>query len=545
MTNSPTDAVVAGSKSFAVALLAPLTARIGVRPRITSDAPQALALCRGPSGLVVIEYAGDATLSGVEALVRDGGGLRVVAALPAAHAAAEPALRALGVEVARWDGRPDDVIGAVDRIAAAPAAASAPVAAPARRAAPALSTPAPGAAPAKPAAAATPRPPPAAPRPAAAAPARAPAPAAKPLARAPAVKPATGAAPAGKPAPPPAAAPAADPFAAALAAAALDDGEERTDAGRVPFVGGDPLDVDVDDAMSAIAPATPSIYVPPPAPPPAGAPADWPATAPTLAEAEAALLRAIAGEADGSVAAHVAAGLSEIELAVLGGRATSVEPGPIRRAAVMRVRVAAALAATPPAGTPVDTGAVHALLGDIDALLSTVAALAASAPADVQASLEAVRNALVREAIDFSEAVQRVGAARAEPIAPPVVRPTRPATGAVTVLREDVAPPPSRRGVWVVAALMLLGAGAYHAHRHFAGPVPPATPTLAGAPDGLALVTHKGQRRLVRLPGRKIDVKAFEDFRAKQSAQGVELREISPGTWLLSPATAAEPGGTR
>lgn len=59
-SSSPTtEAVVAGSKAFAVTLLAPVTARLGLRPRIAADAAQALSLCRGPGGLVVIEYQGE------------------------------------------------------------------------------------------------------------------------------------------------------------------------------------------------------------------------------------------------------------------------------------------------------------------------------------------------------------------------------------------------------------------------------------------------------------------------------------------------------
>src|SRR5512137_1089136 len=95
------DAVVAGTRDFALALLAPLEARVGTRPRIATDPAHALVFCNGP-GLVVVEYLGEDSLSSIKDLVLEGGGLRIVAAIPAAHAAAETPLRALGVDAVRW-----------------------------------------------------------------------------------------------------------------------------------------------------------------------------------------------------------------------------------------------------------------------------------------------------------------------------------------------------------------------------------------------------------------------------------------------------------
>ena len=100
--------------------------------------------------------------------------------------------------------------------------------------------------------------------------------------------------------------------------------------------------------------------------------------------------------------------VSELERAVLAGEPQPVDGAPIRRAAVMRVRVAVALATAPPAGTAVDEGAVSALLADIDALLSEVNTVTLGAPPELQASLESIRNSLVKEAIDLSEVAQRL-----------------------------------------------------------------------------------------------------------------------------------------
>src|SRR6266545_5762581 len=124
MSQPPIDAVVAGTKGFAVALLAPLAQRVGGRPRIASDPAQALALCAGSArGLLVIEVQDGATVDAIARIAREAAGVRVVAAVPLAHAGAEDALRALGVESVRWDGRPGPVLEAIDRKLAASLAA--------------------------------------------------------------------------------------------------------------------------------------------------------------------------------------------------------------------------------------------------------------------------------------------------------------------------------------------------------------------------------------------------------------------------------------
>jgi hypothetical protein len=631
MSNSPADAVLAGTKTFAVALLAPLTTRLGVRPRIAADATQAQSLS-GPGALVVIEYVGGDTLAGIERLVKDGA-RRVVAGVPAAHAGDEPALRALGVEIARWDGRPDAVLQAVDRRMGSPASAAAPavaagaprpvavatpapapkpaaaVAAPtrpaapaakpaapapvtgARLAAPAAAKPTPATAAAKPAtapgAAATNRaaaatgvapsagPAPGAAKPAAGRAAAAPAPAARPAAApAPAARPAAAPAPAAAkpalaPAPAtakpaaapakPAAAPApivpeppraftvekAEPppapaaparVAAAPAPSFFDDiGEDGVDV--------DPIDLDVSDAFDLLAPAA---AVPAQHPPPAG---DWPAALPDEAAATEALVLAIAGRAQGpyaAVAVQVVDGLSELEKAVLAGAPQPFDATAIRRAAATRLRVAQALATVPPAGSRVEQAAVNALLGEIDGLLSAVATLAAGLPPERQPAVEAVRHDLVAEAIDFSEAVQKVQPAEgaASPVAAPA--PTAAArraaqTRVISVGSGEAEVAEERRGrlMWIVLAVALLGAAGFHGYRYWhRQQLIAELPTVPGAPASMMLVSGRagGVQLLAPVNGKLPDRAEVQRFKEMQQARGIEVRELSGGTLELRPA---------
>lgn len=541
MSNSPIDAVLAGTKPFAVALLAPLTTRVGVRPRIAADATQALALS-APGGLVVIELSGPEALPGIERLAK-AGGRRVVAGVAATHSAAEPALRALGVEIARWDGRPEAVLDAVARqLGVAAPAAPAPTPARVAPAAPApqpVAKPPPAARPAgspaavqaaaKPAAAPVPQ---AAPRPAAPAKAAAPAAPAKPVAPAVAVaKPAATPAPIVPPPAPTAAAAPSRPAATFFA----DLPPEELDTSS--------LDVDVSDAFDLLAPTAALSAAPPQ---PAG---DWPATVLDEATAAEALVLAMAGRAQGpwaSVAVQVVDALSELERAVLSGAAQPFDAGAIRRAAATRLRVAQALASAPPPGAPIDQGAVHTLLGEIDGLLSAVATLASSIPPELQSSVEAVRNGLVAEAIDFSEAVQKIGtrAPAAEARAAPA-RKAAPAAGVAATRVLDVRTDEEGSGgrstiQWIVLAIALLLGGGYHLYGYLNPPHVPPPPTMPGAPEGLAYVDKGDVKMLVKLPGRKVDLKQLDEFRQRQSARGIEVRESGSDSWILVPAGSAK-----
>src|SRR5512146_2077887 len=74
------ETVIAGSRPFALALFAPLTERVGTRPRIAADPLQAAALVPG-AGLVVLELQGS-WVDGLQRLVAERPELRFVVALP-------------------------------------------------------------------------------------------------------------------------------------------------------------------------------------------------------------------------------------------------------------------------------------------------------------------------------------------------------------------------------------------------------------------------------------------------------------------------------
>ena len=115
------SAVIAGSRSFADALLAPLRLRLGAAPLVAGDPSALIASGTSATGLVVLEYSGTAWLEAVRdvRIIRAGRPIAIVAAVPAARSGDIPALRSAGVdETVPFDLRVDPVLWAVDRVLA-------------------------------------------------------------------------------------------------------------------------------------------------------------------------------------------------------------------------------------------------------------------------------------------------------------------------------------------------------------------------------------------------------------------------------------------
>jgi hypothetical protein len=500
MSEAHLDAVLAGSRDFALALFVPLTERVGIRPRVATDATQALTLLDSPQGLVVVQVEGDGSVRSIRELLATRSDLAVVAAVPEAMAGREEALRALGVELARWDGSPGSVLGAVSRRLGAQAVPPGPDRTGGPQTAPIL-------APAEPAANA---------------PARA-----------------------SRPAPPAQVSPPAAVMAATNAPVLLD-----LDAGE---------DVDVvsieDLALEEEAPAPPAPAAAPSAPasspPPASGAVAWPAGGLSLAEAERALANGLRGGFNGesrirTVTEGVVNTLSALEFAVVSGDPVAVPPEPIRRAALLRLRVASALAERPPTGSVVDQAALSSMLGEIDALLSEVNALAQGAAPDVLPSLEAVRNALVKEAIDFAEAAQQIAPTERVPEAPSAApTPKRaPAARVLTVTRAPEVRNTRARNLAIVLALAVLAAGGFHGFRYYqrvSRPLPP--PPVANAPArATGAATAQGAKFVTSKDGKPFTDAEIETFRQKEELAGRRVELIAPHTMVsLPPGTPGQP----
>jgi len=275
--------------------------------------------------------------------------------------------------------------------------------------------------------------------------------------------------------------------------------------------------------------------------------AAWPANGPSAAEAEVALRALLSGTADASplrpVTEATVAGLSSLERDVLSG-AVPADAELIRHAAVLRLRAAAAMATRPVPGTAIDSAAVAELLSEIDGVLHQVKALLDDATPEVKPQLEAIRNALVREAVDFSEACHEIGTAEL-PLAPAPARTTGRAAAARVISSRaglDAADRPEERrrkvAPLIVLALVLAAASGYHLWNITQAPPPQQAATFEGAPAGTRALVTPGGHFLVLQAGKTMDAAALERFRAQEQRKGNVVREIGPGRWIIEPANA-------
>lgn len=293
--------------------------------------------------------------------------------------------------------------------------------------------------------------------------------------------------------------------------------------------------------------ATPTTAAPNRAPPAPAVPPAWPADVPSEDDADGILCAAIAGlraAGDPALATTLDA-LTALERDALTGELRDPAPGPLRRAATLRYRLAAALAGAPRAGAPVDAEAGRALLAAIDEALAAVAALDAGARAR---EVDAIRRALVKDAVDLSERLQRLSPADAGDAAAGPTPPRAPAARVTTarVLAVDARSAAAARrrtlGLGVALGVVVLGAGAFWTHRLVTRPPPPAFPTLPGLPEAaLGYEASSGARLVVSGTGKSLPPADVDALRLREAAAGRTVRELAPGVYVSS---AAGPQGS-
>jgi hypothetical protein len=507
---SPNEAVVAGSPEFVDAMLPMFTERLGGAPRVADSPHLASALCQDGARLLVYEYGGRewlalcAELRGIT-----GPDLLVVVALPPEHAADIAQISASSSAVVAWRGQVQPVLDAANRVMAARDAPPPPP----RRTGPVL-TPQPARAAVRP----SPTPP--------AASAPPPRPVMTPSPR-PAVTPV-----------PPAAAPSLQASRSPAAAPA----------------GADPFDAIFDEAASADAPAPATAAA---SPPPAASPTPSPMTAPPpLAVWPATVLSAVDGQAVVRAALSglwpeprlrattekVVGSLSTAEKAATLGQKLPFDPVPVRRAVGLRWQVAAALDTLPAQGAQVDQAAIQAILGGIDEVLGLLKTESDDASPEALRSVEMVRHGLVKEAIDLTEALQQVLPADVVEEITTSRKAKRPEPAPVTRMVHPAPAQESERsglpwGLIIVLVLSIAGAAAFHGYRYVNRPRP-GQAAVTGAPTG-TVGTIAPQGKIVVAPaGAKLDPKEIENFKNLERAKGNEVREVMPGTFVVTPPAA-------
>jgi hypothetical protein len=507
----PNEAVVAGSTEFVDALLPLLSQRLGGAPRVADSPHLASALCQGGARLLVYEHGGAEWLA-LSTRLRElvGPDLVVVAALPPEHAGDVARISASASAVVAWRGEAGPVLDATSRVLAAreaPPVAAAPRPSPVLTPRPTPSTLRPAPTPGRPAApAVTPSPFPVRP-------------ANTPVAPRPATTPVMPRVPAATPPRP--SAPVATPPGPAESFDGLFDESVAPDLTPVPLPTAD--------------------AAPPTAPAPA---ATWPASVLSAADGLSVVRAALSGlwpEARlRPVTEAVVGSLSTAEKAAALGQKLPFDAAPVRRAVGLRWQVAAALDSLPPTGSPVDQQAVQGILLGIDEVLGALKEQGDDAGPESLRAVEAVRHALVKEAIDLTEALQKVAPAEVVEEITTSRRTRRPAAAPVTRMvvpprALEAEPGSTPWGLVVLLVVVVLAGAAYHGYRYVHRPKP-APPPVAGAPAGtVGTLTPQG-KVLVVPAGTKVDPKELEAFRNLERAKGNEVHEVAPGTFVVRPA---------
>jgi hypothetical protein len=507
----PHEAVVAGSPEFVDSLLPLLTERLGGAPRVADSPLLASALCQEGARLLVYEHSGREWLS-LCAELRSAAGseLIVVVALPPEHAGDVAEISAAASAVVAWRGEARPVLEAANRVMAAREAPASP--APARRPGPVL-TPQPSPAVGHPAP--TPPPPPATPRP----------------------RPVMAVQGPQASRPPPAAAPAAAAVAArpTPAPARPSEGAAREAAFDAIFT---------EEAVAG-APTRPPAADPSPPPSPASSTV-WPGTVLSADDGLSVVRAALSGlwpeQRLRPVTERLLAALSTAEKAAAQGHELPFDPAPVRRAVGIRWQVAAAIDTRPPLGAQVDQGAVQAILMGIDEVLAALKEQSDDAAPEALRAIETVRHALVKEAIDLTEALQQVAPAEVVEEITTTRKARRGGAAAVTRMvhttsAADDGPSRVPWGLLVVLVLVMVAAGAYHGYRYVNRAKPPAA-SISGAPTGTLGSVNSQGKLLVTPGGAVVDPKELENYKNLERAKGNEVREILPGTFVVTPESA-------
>ncbi|MFL5352977.1 hypothetical protein [Archangium sp.] len=220
----------------------------------------------------------------------------------------------------------------------------------------------------------------------------------------------------------------------------------------------------------------------------------------------------------------------------------------LRDAVAVRWRLAAAQDLLLSGGGKVDEGALNALLAEVDRTLEALRAATPASP-DLGLAIDRTWETLTQEAVDFSSNVKAASNQPAAPVHPVHAAPKKPAaTGKVTFQAEETDPQKqgkARKPIWLYATLGLavVAAGAYHFFNTTQGP--PQPPAYPGAPANTVILPDTASGALVvrsMLVGSASP--ELQAWLKQQEAKGMQLKELGPGNYLLTPSPAAKPPAT-
>ena len=238
---------------------------------------------------------------------------------------------------------------------------------------------------------------------------------------------------------------------------------------------------------------------------------------------------------------NVPEGLRELTVRIISMLPSDVDPGAqdLRTALNILWRGWVARATRPSNGAPVDTGALDAMLGEMDAALQGLGKLKPT-PAQ-QAHWDAMRSGLAQCAVEFSELAQASHQEIAGAAAQNVNKRYRGAIARVVSLSKDTgswgADRRERVMVFTLAAVAVL-VGSFHAYRWTRHPAESDPGAALKAPQGMEVFQNRktGLQVLHARPGQRPDPQELEKFRTEAEAAGKVVLQPAPGHMVVLPS---------
>jgi hypothetical protein len=216
----------------------------------------------------------------------------------------------------------------------------------------------------------------------------------------------------------------------------------------------------------------------------------------------------------------------------------------LRDALVARWRLAAANDLLPNAHGKVDQAALDTLLTETDANLAALRDELTPAP-ELALAIDRTLEALTTEAIELASNVKQASgqaAVAATPAPAPTHAPKKaapaPAQPAFQPVEESGQQPGKKRsqlGASIALAVVLLAAGAYHAKSLMGSPNEQSN--YAGAPPFTQVIATDSGILLVQWTRTGPTTPEQQAWLQGQQAKGMQLKELSPGRYVLTPAS--------
>ncbi len=228
--------------------------------------------------------------------------------------------------------------------------------------------------------------------------------------------------------------------------------------------------------------------------------------------------------------------LTEVELGTLLERPSALDLSALKKAVIVRWRLAHALETKPARGAPVDFGALEGLLKEADIALTKLQTPPEAATAAARASFVSARAALAKNAVALSNFAAEVAQQVAAEAAINKATKKYEKVARIVAASADTTRIAFRSKVlWVGVGLSVLGALAFHGFRYLHAQNAPVSGPGYSAAGGIA-VLHPID------PSKPIDPAALAQLKAQAAASGKTVHEVGRGQYVIAPSKLRVPG---